>query len=317
MTLLPTHSRDSCREGGKPLVTSTHYGSTASATIPVATTTREHPSPRTSKTSFLPPTVADHLPILAIGFVCTLLLLYITPLWDMAFPFRAWSFGGDGAGHRITVGAPPAPPPSSGDKVSVDLFVMSKCPDAVYCEGVFANVLARVGEITDLKTHYIAALNETAQYGTQCKHGPDECRANAQQLCFRDAHPSPARWFNFVLCTNRDFRSGDAARDVACAKSVHVDYDVDVTPCLASARARELAVTDARVGISRGIQTSCTVQIKQETRCVRDGGAWSRCEGGSSVEAFTRSICEAYKGANRSKVAACADVIADDASTGI
>ncbi|KAJ3013251.1 hypothetical protein HKX48_005854 [Thoreauomyces humboldtii] len=197
----------------------------------------------------------------------------------MAFPFRAWSFGDVGAGHRIAVGAPPAPPPSNGDKVSVDLFVMSKCPDAVYCEGVFANVLARVGEITDLKTHYIAALNETAQYGTQCKHGPDE-----------------SRWFNFVLCTNRDFRSGDAARDVACARSVHVDYDVDVAPCLASARARELAVTDARVGISRGIQTSCTVQIKQETS-VHDG------------------ICEAYKGADRSKVAACADVLANSRST--
>lgn len=41
-------------------------------------------------------------------------------------------------------------------RVPVVLAVMSKCPDAVDCEGVFDDVLTEVGDMMDLQLTFIA-----------------------------------------------------------------------------------------------------------------------------------------------------------------
>lgn len=51
--------------------------------------------------------------------------------------------------------------PSSNDvKVPVHLGVMSRCPDALYCEKIFDNVLKKVEKIVDLSLIYIAKYGE-------------------------------------------------------------------------------------------------------------------------------------------------------------
>lgn len=40
-------------------------------------------------------------------------------------------------------------------KVQVVLGVMSQCPDAIYCESVFDDVLNQVGDIVDMKLTFI------------------------------------------------------------------------------------------------------------------------------------------------------------------
>ncbi|CAJ0834957.1 8070_t:CDS:2 [Entrophospora sp. SA101] len=55
------------------------------------------------------------------------------------------------------------------EKVLVDLFVMSRCPDAVVCE------LKEVNDIAIITTDYVANLNDSEKYGVTCKHGELEC----------------------------------------------------------------------------------------------------------------------------------------------
>ncbi|KAI8811542.1 hypothetical protein BJ742DRAFT_120400 [Cladochytrium replicatum] len=95
-----------------------------------------------------------------------------------------------------------------GGPVSLELFVMSKCPDAVFCENFFASeVLPQVSGIVSLKTRYIASASPTSPIGAICLHGPSECEGNVQQLCVQKYFPDPDIWFKFILCQNRQFRS--------------------------------------------------------------------------------------------------------------
>ncbi|CAG8754226.1 890_t:CDS:2, partial [Acaulospora morrowiae] len=60
-------------------------------------------------------------------------------------------------------------------KIPVELFVMSRCPDAVMCESVLSDVLKQVNEISNFTTNYIATLDDSAPYGAYCKHANIEC----------------------------------------------------------------------------------------------------------------------------------------------
>ena len=48
-----------------------------------------------------------------------------------------------------------------------------------------------------------------------------------------------------------------------------------------------------------GVGVSCTVRLAQEVRCVRDGGKWKKCEGGSEVGDLVRDVERMYKRLNR------------------
>lgn len=43
-----------------------------------------------------------------------------------------------------------------------------------------------------------------------------------------------------------------------------------------------------------GVVYSCTVRLDDKVRCIRDGGEWRDCEGGSSVDDLVRDVNEAY-----------------------
>ena len=44
-----------------------------------------------------------------------------------------------------------------------------------------------------------------------------------------------------------------------------------------------------------GVRTSCTVRVEGRVRCVRDGGEWRDCEGGSRVEDLVRDLSRLYE----------------------
>jgi hypothetical protein len=44
-----------------------------------------------------------------------------------------------------------------------------------------------------------------------------------------------------------------------------------------------------------GMKTSCTVRLKGETVCVRDGGVWRECPHGNRPEDLVRLVREAYE----------------------
>ena len=47
-----------------------------------------------------------------------------------------------------------------------------------------------------------------------------------------------------------------------------------------------------------GVKYSCTVRLDDNFRCIRDGGEWKDCEGGSKVEDLVGDVEKLYKAKN-------------------
>ncbi|KAJ7498934.1 hypothetical protein FB451DRAFT_1203528 [Mycena latifolia] len=87
-------------------------------------------------------------------------LLQTLPFLSVVAGALSPSFSGDSAQLVLQEGA---------IKVPVELGVMSRCPDALFCEGVFDQVLKVVGPKADIKLVYVAEYARriiTASCGT-------------------------------------------------------------------------------------------------------------------------------------------------------
>jgi len=192
-----------------------------------------------------------------------------------------------------------------GVQVSVELGVMSRCPDALVCENVFDQVLRQVGPKMDLKLVYVANLNSTEpEFGITCLHGPAECAGNVQQLC---AAKYSEKWWDFVRCQNEQGRFQVGLPDVAleCAKTVGIDWETTaVGKCAGldgSGKASEgvqLLRESLLKGKALGIEKSCTVLISHRKVCIHDE-TWKECEGGHEVQDFVQQINSEYERINR------------------
>ncbi|KAJ3417084.1 hypothetical protein HDV05_006943 [Chytridiales sp. JEL 0842] len=182
----------------------------------------------------------------------------------------------------------------AGQKVNVTAFVMSICPDAVFCEDTLKEVLPKVEGIVNFQTDYIADSDSTAVYGATCKHGDNECLENIIQLCIRDSYPDRKDWFEFILCSNNYWylMPSDPLIE-SCAQQVGIDYE-KVKPCVEGQRGKELFLESVKRKDKAHVVKSCTIVMNGRQRCIRDGGMWYSCPGGSSVDEFVASICDLY-----------------------
>ncbi len=78
----------------------------------------------------------------------------------------------DGNKHDITF-------QSSSKKVLVELFVMSRCPDAKRAETRFDEVFSATHAIATPRLVHIASINGSS---VTCMHGEAECNGNVQQV---------------------------------------------------------------------------------------------------------------------------------------
>jgi len=112
-------------------------------------------------------------------------------------------------------------------KVPVQLGVMSRCPDALFCEGVFDRVLPNVTTKVDLSLIYIANIDESEPiFGVKCMHGSKECAGNVQQLCVR-RYAAFETWWSFVRCQNAAGKEKIGSRHLAlqCAKKIGLQWE--------------------------------------------------------------------------------------------
>ncbi|KAL1701424.1 hypothetical protein EV121DRAFT_212143 [Schizophyllum commune] len=191
-------------------------------------------------------------------------------------------------------------------KVPVELGVMSKCPDALACESIFDQVIPKVGTKMDLELLYIGQIDDSdEEFGVTCKHGPEECAGNVQQLCVKKY--APDQWWSFVHCQDYQGKAKIGHPDIAlkCAKIAKIDWEESgVGECAGldgSGRGQEgveLLKESVKVSKTLGIEKSCTVRINGEAVCIRDG-TWKECENGHSVNDFVRQINSAYDQLNR------------------
>ena len=160
---------------------------------------------------------------------------------------------------------------------------------------------------------YIQTAQPDASGGFACKHGAPECAGNRQQLC-AEAHIPASKSFgvflsSFLLCQwDGNVTIGDPHGTRACLKRAGVGAGTiaEVEACAKGAEGARLMAESAAAVAAREIVNSCTVFIGGRRRCVRDGGAWRDCPGGSGDADFARSVCEAFKEQTGRDAPACA-----------
>ncbi|KAF9583165.1 hypothetical protein BGW38_010117 [Lunasporangiospora selenospora] len=219
--------------------------------------------------------------------------------------------------------------------VDVTLFVMSRCPDAMKCERTFGEVFkAEDLPPVNLELSYIGAIDQTTTYQTRfdsgvqkgdlvstsssltsqattvttvsCKHGPEECAGNTQQLCFKKYFPDHHVWFSFVAAMNqRPFMIGNPSYAIRIGETVlrekglwnddNQSLLMQSIHCSGGKEGFDLLVASVQRTVDKSVTTSCTVFIDHKKRCVVDGGVWRECPEGFQVADFVRSIKKAAK----------------------
>ncbi|KZV82376.1 hypothetical protein EXIGLDRAFT_843825, partial [Exidia glandulosa HHB12029] len=121
-------------------------------------------------------------------------------------------------------------------RVPLTLGVMSRCPDAIFCEAVIDDVLSEVGDIVDVGLTFIGQPNASeTEWGVTCKHGAGECLGNVLELCAISVEPPRPdeidlawrpRWWDFTLCMNAAGKDHVGERIVAqvCATKAGIDW---------------------------------------------------------------------------------------------
>ncbi|KAJ1667466.1 hypothetical protein EV178_001460 [Coemansia sp. RSA 1646] len=200
------------------------------------------------------------------------------------------------------LGAPQVDKPSdygaseAEEKVRVEFFVMSRCPDAVKMEQVFSQVVDSVHSIMDVQLSFIASLDPNATTGAVCKHGEHECRGNIDELCALHHRPNLPSFWRFLGCLNNRVEDIGKDKDLAlrCASAAGLDAAAFLA-CTSQDEGRALFKLSVENALVAGVNTSATVFIDGKKRCVEDAG-WRECPGGHQPEDFIRDICAAYKG---------------------
>ncbi|KAJ1917387.1 hypothetical protein IWQ60_007791 [Tieghemiomyces parasiticus] len=197
---------------------------------------------------------------------------------------------------------------SGGDNttVAVDFFVMSKCPDAIFCENYLHRVLETLRPIARTRFHYIARFESPDDPASpvRCMHGPDECKGNVQQLCVADRYGAD-KAYDFIYCQNHAVRRiGTERLAASCAKSLGMGYMPELTDCVKH-DGDDLLRRSIHFSQESEVSQSCTVYVDQKLRCIYESGSWQTCPGGHAEDDFVRTICDAYRGDPEQYPAAC------------
>lgn len=199
-------------------------------------------------------------------------------------------------------------------KVDVDMFVMSKCPDAVFCESWIAPLLDELKYNINLRMHYIGDKQPDGSW--KCRHDEPECAGNLQQLCVQQYSKEVNRFnwlMNFILCSNREGMDqiGSFTTATKCLKENNVPFveGTQMVACMYSPGRQAILESDFATTAALGVKTSCTIQVDSNTLCVRDGGEWKDCPVGPDLKAWKEMICASLSMKSKGQMpAACKDV---------
>ncbi|CAK0828578.1 unnamed protein product [Prorocentrum cordatum] len=158
-------------------------------------------------------------------------------------------------------------------KASVELAVMSMCPDAVVCEQAFAPVLKSMSDQVDLSLSYIGTRDERG--APACMHGAGECEGNVQQLCaHRAAKGNVSMLMDFVLCQGED-RKQIPANGRPCAERAGLPL-LAWEACSSGPQGSSLLLQSMESAGRRNVRVSCTVFVNGEQFC-QHNEEWVNC----------------------------------------
>ncbi|KAK5108995.1 hypothetical protein LTR62_007629 [Meristemomyces frigidus] len=180
-------------------------------------------------------------------------------------------------------------------RVQLEAHIMSKCPDARDClHDMILPAMQNISHEVDFKLSYIGN-STTNDDSVSCLHGETECLGNILELCAAHLYPSPKIYLGFIMCLTRDYEEipeRSLIEDCALEHSISMQklnacaMSEDGVPGLDMLRSSFERSSEANV------TKSCTVRLGGKTRCIRDGGEWTDCEGGSEAVDLVRDVKE-------------------------
>ena len=129
-------------------------------------------------------------------------------------------------------------------------------------------------------------------------HGPEECVGNIIELCTAAMYPDPKIYLGFTMCMFRDYED-IPKRELVEDCALEHGIDVEKIASCTNEEDGTLSVKRLQKSFNRtaeaGVTKSCTVRLNGEIRCIRDGGEWTDCEGGSTPQDLVDDILDLWK----------------------
>ena len=130
-------------------------------------------------------------------------------------------------------------------------------------------------------------------------HGPGECLGNIIQLCAAKVYPNPKIYLGFANCMTSDYHEIPQRELVEeCAMEHSLDFK-KLNACISDeGEGIDLLRASIERSQEHNVTKSCTVRLNNEVRCIRDGGEWYNCPGGSNVSSLVQDVKDLYKKLN-------------------
>ncbi|KAH7063468.1 hypothetical protein B0J12DRAFT_758881 [Macrophomina phaseolina] len=160
--------------------------------------------------------------------------------------------------------------------------------------------MVEISDRIDFKLSYIGKPTDHDD-GVECKHGESECLGNMIELCAADKYPDPKIYLGFTYCLTRQYEKIAERHMIQdCAMEHGIDF-ARINDCLTQDDGGYVAdllqasfVRSAEANVTK----SCTIRLDEKVRCIRDGGEWKDCPGGSDRDSLIRDINNLYQELN-------------------
>jgi len=164
---------------------------------------------------------------------------------------------------------------SGGGPLSIELYMMSKCPFAAQVIPGLAEVSRSLGSRVSVSVDYIGTVSAKGELASM--HGPSEVEADLAQECAGKV--APARQLAMLACQARAGYAQAEATAAACAAEAGIPT-ASLRSCLASGDGARLLAASFERSKAQGAKGSPTIVI---------GG--TRYEGHRSANALLRFAC--------------------------
>lgn len=225
------------------------------------------------------PRISQGVPYLVFGIVIVVLLGVIIALLLMKPKINA------GPTNNTN------PEVDEKDKVKVEFYVMSQCPYGTQVEGGIAPVIESMGNAIDFHIDYI--VTEPSPGTFQSLHGEKEVKGNIVQLCAMKYYPDDYKWFDFIICQNKDASNVDTNWQ-ACAQENSMDA-AKLKACLEGDEGKTLLRESMNKASARQARGSPTMFIGDVAY-----------NGGRDAASFQRAICQLSKSSACANLPKCA-----------
>ncbi|KAI4231194.1 MAG: hypothetical protein LQ349_005767 [Xanthoria aureola] len=185
---------------------------------------------------------------------------------------------------------------SNRSLVPLEAHIMSKCPDARDClRNLVVPAMEQVVNKVNFTLSFIGSVDE--DNSIQCMHGPGECLGDMLSLCAIDLHPDdPVIYLGFSNCLISSYAQ-IPSRDLveSCALEHGIAFE-HLNGCISEeGKGLDLLMASVERSQAAGVKRSCTVRVNNKTWCVRDGGEWKDCPGGSDVKSLVEEVDRLYQ----------------------